>query len=258
MDTNLNQNLKPAVWQALAILLGLFLLLTVVEKAYDVSQDFRPTVPKNTISMSAEGKATATPDLAMISIGVVSSAASAKLVQDDMSAKANKITDFVKKQGIDPKDITTSNFSIYPSYDFRNGQNTINGYQGSENITIKIHGVDKSTDKVSKILDGAVTSGSNQIQGITFSFDDPDNLRQVARKQAIEKAKQKAQELADATGLRLGKIVSISESGGGGFPTPLPYAVGMGGESDIKSVPPTIEPGNQDITASVNVVFELK
>lgn len=256
MDTNLNSNIKPMVWQTLAILLSMFLFLTVLDKAYNVYQDFRPTVPKNTISMSAEGKVSSTPDLAMINVGVVSSGKTAKQVTDDMSAKANKIIDFVKLQGIDPKDITTSNYSVYPSYDYQNGNNTINGYQGSESISIKVHGVDKSTTQLGKVLEGAVTSGSNQIQGISFGFEDADNLRQTARKQAIEKAKQKAQELADATGLRLGRIVSISENNYAS-PTPMPYGLGMGG-SDVKSIAPQIETGSQEITATVNVTFEVK
>ncbi|MEO8065699.1 MAG: SIMPL domain-containing protein [Candidatus Doudnabacteria bacterium] len=251
-------NIKPWLWQTLAILLGIFLVLVVLEKGYTVSQDFRPSQPKNTISMSAEGKASATPDLATINVGVVSSSTTAKLVQDDMTLKANKITDFVKQQGIASKDITTSNFSVYPSYDYQNGKNTINGYQGSQSISVKVHGVDKSTDNLSKILAGAVLSGGNQIQGVQFSFDDPDNLKQVARKQAIDKAKQKAQELADATGLKLGRIVSISENNAG-YPTPMPYATGMGGGgSDVKSVAPTIEPGSQDVTATVSITFEIK
>lgn len=259
METNFNPEVKSWLKQSIAVLLAAFLLLLVLDKLYTVTQDYRPTVPKNTISMSAEGKVSSTPDLATINIGVISNGSTAKQVTDDMSVKSNKIIDFVKQQGIDAKDITTSNFSVYPTYDYQNGGNKINGYQGSESISIKVRGVDKSTDKLSKVLDGAVTSGSNQIQGISFGFDDADNLRQEARKQAIEKARQKAQELADATGLKLGRIVSISESSFG-VPAPIPYGVGMGGGGldAVKSTAPAVEPGNQDITASVNVTFEIK
>ncbi len=250
-------NLKPWVWQTLALLLGLLLLFSALDKLYVVSQDFRPSVPKNTIAMSAEGKVSSTPDLATISLGVTSTASTAKLVQADMSKKINQVTDFVKSQGIPAQDIATSNFSVYPSYDYRNGTNVINGYQGSESITVKVHNVDKSTDVLNKILDQAAALGSNQIQGVAFTFDDPDNLRQEARKLAIDKAKQKAQEIAEATGLKLGRITNISE-GSAGYPTPMPYGLGMGGGGDAKSSVPNVQTGSQDIVVNVTVTFELK
>ncbi len=253
----MNTNIKPWLWQTLGVLLGLFLALLVLDKVYIVWQDFKPSVPKNTLSMSAEGKISATPDLATINVGVISNGSTAKIVQDDMTKKVDQITDFVKKQGIDPKDITTSNFSVYPSYDYKNGTNQVNGYQGNESVTVRVHGVDKSTEVLGKILDGAVANGSNQIQGVQFSFNDPDNLKQEARKQAINKAKQKAQELADQAGLKLGKVVNISDNSTS-YPTPLPYALGMGGGGDAKSIAPNIETGSQDITASITMTFEIK
>ena len=257
METNLNQHTKPWLWQTLGILLGLFLALLVLDKAHAVWENFRPLVPKNTIVMTAEGKVSATPDLAIVSVGVTSNGSTAKQVTDDMSKKVNQITDFVKQQGIDAKDIATTNFYVNQNYDYTNGTNKPTGYQGSENIVIKIRGVDKSTDRVGKILEGTTINGSNQIQGISFSFDDPDNLKAEARKLAIEKAKQKAQELADETGLKLGRIISVSDSNIS-YPMPMPYALSMGGSSDTKSVTPNIETGSQDITASVSVTFEVK
>ena len=253
----MNTNIKPWLWQTLGVLLGLFLALLVLDKVYIVWQDFKPSVPKNTLSMSAEGKISATPDLATINVGVISNGSTAKIVQDDMTKKVDQITDFVKKQGIDPKDITTSNFSVYPSYDYKNGTNQVNGYQGNESVTVRVHGVDKSTEVLGKILDGAVANGSNQIQGVQFSSNDPDNLKQEARKQAINKARQKAQELADQAGLKLGKVVNISDNSTS-YPTPLPYALGMGGGGDAKSIAPNIETGSQDITASITMTFEIK
>jgi hypothetical protein len=208
--------------------------------------------------MSAEGKVSATPDLATVSVGVITNGATAKAAQQEMTTKANQIIDFVKKLGIDAADITTANFSVYPNYNYNNGRNDITGYQANQTVTIKVHGVDKSTDVLGKVLDGAVVNGSNQVQGITFSFNDPDNLKQQARLLAIDKAKQKTQDLAKATGLKLGRIVTISE-GTISSPSPMPYATGMGGGGmDAKSVPSSIEAGSQDVTANITVIFELK
>ena len=257
METNVQNPVPKAIWSTLGVLAIVFLALAVVDKAHNLSQSLNAR-PQNTISMSADGKASGTPDLATINIGVTSAASTAKAAQDDMSKKVNSITDFIKQQGVDPKDITTANFTVYPTYDYANGKNTITGYQGSESVSVKVRGVDKSTAKVSKILEGAANLGSNQIQGVNFTFDDPDNLKQVARKQALDKAKQKAQELANEAGLKLGKVVSISDSSSSpGYPVPfaLDAKVGLGGAPTSS---PSIEQGSQDITATVTVVFEIK
>ncbi len=259
METNIN--VRPWVWTWLGILLIGFLAISILGKIPEVRQAFKSDVPKNTISMSAEGKVSAVPDLASMTLGVLTTASTAQKAQQDNTAKINAVIDYVKKQGIEAKDITTTQLSIYPQYEYTNGKNTITGYQANQSITVKVRGIDKSTDQVGKILDGSTAAGVNEIQGVYMTFDDPDNLRQDARKIAIEKAKQKAQELADQAGLRLGKIVSISE-GSSYYPGPVPYAMdqslaregmGMGGGGNAK-----VEPGSQDITASITVVFEVK
>ena len=257
MDTNVQNNIPKAVWLTLGLLAVVFLALAVIDKAHNLTLSFHAR-PENTISMSAEGKTSATPDLATLTVGVTSQAATAQAATSDMAKKVNQITETIKSLGVDAKDITTSNYSVYPMQDYSNGRNTITGYQGTETVTVKIHGVDKSTDKVSKVLDSAVVNGSNQIQGVYFSFEDPDSRKQDARKQAIAKAKQKAQELANEAGLKLGKVVSINDSDSPIY-SPMPYAMdsakGMGGSS---SVAPNVEAGTQDIVVNVTMVFEIK
>lgn len=253
METNIN--LKSWVWQTLGFLLIGFLALLVLDKVHTVVQDFRPTVPQNTIAMSAEGRVTAKPDLATINVGVQTNGDTAKAAQDANNKNISKVIDSIKKLGVTADDIQTSNLSVYPTYDYANGKNTINGYQANQTLTVKVRGVDRSTETLNKTLDAAVVSGSNQIQGVSFSVDDPDSFRQAARKQAIDKAKQKAQELADQTGLKLGRIVNISESSAN-YPVPLPYA--MDGRGGGAAAPSNIQTGTTDITAEITVTFELK
>jgi uncharacterized protein YggE len=215
--------------------------------------------PENTISVSAEGKVKAVPDIAEINLGVLSQGSNPTTAQDENSKKVNKIIDFIKSQGVSKDDIATSQFNVYPQQDYRGGAPVITGYQVNQTITIKVREVDKSTERLGKILAGITESGANQINGVNLSFDDPDNLRQEARKQAIDKAKQKAEELARVAGLKLGKVVNVSESGGSYPPMPY-YGDGYGGSGLAmeKSVSPNIEPGQQDITATMTVVFEVK
>ena len=194
----------------------------------------------------------------MVNLGVLTQSPTAKAAEDESSKKINQIVSFVKQQGVDAKDIATSQFSIYPTYDYRDGTNKITGYQASQTVTVKVRGVEKSTEKVGKILDGATANGANEIAGVQFTFDDADDLRQQARKQAIAKAKQKASELAAEAGLRLGKVVSISE-GSYAQPVPMMYDKiaapdGRGGGGGSAAV----EQGSQDITQSITVTFEIK
>jgi uncharacterized protein len=245
----------------LGILLIIFIGLQIADKAESLSSRVQGKKPDNTMSVSAEGRVDAVPDMATVTLGVSSQGGNQATLKDDNNKKVKAVIDYVKKQGINEKDIKTSQLSLYPQYDWTSGTQKVIGYQADQTVTIKVRGVDKSQDTLENILDGGVNAGANQIQGVYFEFEDSDGLKQQARKLAIGKAKEKAQELAGEAGLTLGKVVSVSESGGGYYP-PMPYAesrpaMGMGG-ADVKSIAPDIQPGQQEITLSMTVVFEVK
>jgi len=247
--------------QGLGGLLVAFVALLVIQKGHDLQQTFANTKPANTISVSGEGRVAAIADLAMVNIGVLSQGTTAIDVKNQNNDKVNKVVAYIKAQGIDQKDINTSQFSFYPTQDYNNGTPRITGYQGNQSVTVKVHGVDKDQSVLEKILDGAVNNGANQIDGVSLTVEKPTDLQNQARKLAIADAKAKAQELAAEAGLNLGKVVSISESYGG-YPGPLPYAlnsaVGMGGGGDAKSIAPNIQNGSQEISETMTVVFEVK
>lgn len=259
-EENMSSSVLPKWLVAgLGALLIVFVALLIADKAKTLSDNYSNKNPKNTISVSAEGKVKATPDLATVNLGVLTQGSSPSVVQEENSKKINKIIEYVKSQGINKDDISTSQFNIYPQYDYSNGRSAIIGYQLNQTITIKVRGVDKGTEQLGKILQGGVSEGANEISGVSLSFDDPDNLRQEARKKAIEKAKEKAQELAESAGLKLGKVVSVSESGSVGVYPMYSEGYGMGGMGmDVKSASPNIEPGSQDITENMTVTFEVK
>lgn len=252
MDEN-NKKLLSLI----GVLVSIFLLLAVVDKAGVLLKSWTSPKPSNTISMSAEGRVNAKPDLATVSVGVVSSAKTAKEAQDNSNKSINQISDAMKKLGIAEEDITTSNFSVYPNYVYEGGRSIIDGYQANQTLTAKVRGIDASTDTLNKVLDSAVALGSNQIQGVTFGFADADALKQQARTQALEKAKTKAQELASQAGLRLGRIVSISESGSSDYPVPY-YDAARSEAGGMGGAVPSVETGSQDVTASMTVIFEVK
>jgi len=257
-----NQIMPKWLVNTLGVLLIVFVAILIVQKGNDVKNTFENKKPTNTMSVSAEGKVSAAPDLATVTIGVMTQGTDAVAVKNDNNSKVGKIVDFLKKQGIDEKDINTSQYYFYPQQDYSNGQTRITGYQGNQTITVKVHQLEKNESKLEAIMDGSVNVGANQIQGVAFTFEDPNELQQQARKDAIEKAKIKAQELAQEAGLTLGKVVSVSENSGY-MPGPIPYAsdaygMGGGGMASSKSIAPSIERGSQDITQTMTVVFEVK
>src|SRR3989338_1595971 len=164
----------------------------------------------NTITISAEGKVDAVPDVARVDFSVIAQGKTPKEVQRQVSEKMNKIVDFIKEQGVDAKDIKTLNISVNPryyySYDYPRipcplmdevypsssspiscppKSPVIIGYEASQTLDVKIRELDNAGD----IIDGAVENGATQVGGINFSIDDPDELKAQAREQAFRKAR---------------------------------------------------------------------
>lgn len=216
-----------------------------------------PKSTNNTITVSAEGKVTATPDVALISLSVETRGATVAQVQADNTKKMNDITDFVKQSGVADKDVTTSQYNLYPNYTYdpRTGKQTQNGYTLTQTLTVKI----RKLDSAGTILAGAIDRGANQVGQLSFTIDDPEALMQQARLQAVAKARAKAETLAQAAGAKLGKLASFSESPSN-VPVPIFYgraeAVGMGGAAPTPA--PNVQPGSQDITDTVNLSFEIE
>jgi len=210
------------------------------------------TEKKTTFDVDGESKVTVIPDTAEINLGIQVNKPTVEAVQKEANEKINKITDELKKLGIEEKFIKTINYSLYPEYDYRAGQKII-GY--NVNITLKIKV--KDFDKINQVIDTATSLGANQIGNLSFTIDDEklEELKMEARKQAIEKTKKKAKEIANAGGLRLGRIVNISESiPSSSYPIPLLREAGIGGtEEDSKT---EIQPGESEITVSIVLSYE--
>lgn len=234
---------------------------------------------ENTITISAEGKVDAVPDVARVDFSVIAQGKTPKEVQQQVSEKMNKIVDFIKGRGVDAKDIKTLNISVNPryyySYDYPRipcplmsevyppssspiscppKSPVIIGYEANQTLDVKI----RKLDSVGDIIDGAVENGATQVGGINFSIDDPDELKAQAREQAFRKAREKADALAKIAGVKIKRVITFSESGDY-FP---PYyrtmdAVGMGGGAD-KAMETSVEPGSQEVTVTLNVTFEIK
>lgn len=205
-------------------------------------------------SISGDGKVDAIPDTALLTTGiVVTNAKTAKAAQDDLNEKNNALGNALIKQGVELKDIQTTQYSVYPIYDnSTSGTQKVTGYNGSVSISIRT----RKLGTIGELLTVITEAGANQVQGVEYTIDDISKYRSQARERAIANAKEQAKQVATNTGIKLGKIINIVESGSG---MPQPYQSMMGLErSDAKVDSANLQPGSQTITSSVTVFFEKK
>lgn len=205
-----------------------------------------------TITVDGDGKIVAMPDLATINLGVQTEKSEVVAAQKENTDKMNKIIEAVKAQGVKPADIQTTNYQISPQYDYRDGSSKLRGYIVTQNLTLSI----RDLTKLGRILEVAGSLGANQVGGLNFTVDKPDNFKNQARDKAITNAKTKALDLAKSLGVRLGAIRSYNENG---YNPPIMYskmeAFGVGG-GDVPA--PAIEQGSLEINSHVTIVYEIK
>ncbi|MDP2648082.1 MAG: SIMPL domain-containing protein [Candidatus Yanofskybacteria bacterium] len=205
--------------------------------------------------VSAEGKAVVSPDIANLSFSVVSEGKDPAALQEDNAKKMRAAIDYVKSQGVDKKDIKTAQYDLQPRYEYdeKTRRSFISGYTFTQTVFVKV----RQIEKAAPILGGLPERGINQIGRVSFDVDNPDTYLADARNEAFGKARAKAEEMARANGLKLGRIVNVSETGG-----PRPYPVFYGGGKGIAelsaSMSPPIEPGTQEVTVQVSIAYELK
>lgn len=245
-------------WLAIlaATLLCVFLVTLSLNQISILNSRMKPGADKRTLTISATGKVTAVPDLATIYGSVIVEGQSAQEVKDKAAKKVNDVLDAIKAFGVEKKDLQTSGYYVSPKYNYRTGTQEIIGYSASETLTIKV----RNQQKVGNVIDIMTENGINQVSQVQYSFVDPDEFRQQAREKAVTSARIKAEKLASVAGVRLGRVVSFEEHNAA-YPT-YPYPV-----TDSKAILPSpaelgvvpqFEPGTNEITATVSVVYELK
>ena len=213
-----------------------------------------PATPARTMSVNGSGQVFLAPDIAYINIGVHTENPTAAESVAQNKDQTQKVIDTLKGAGIDPKDITTTNFSIWSNTQYGpDGQPTGTTYVVDNTVSVTV----RKLDNLGDLLDSAVTSGANNINSIQFDVADKTAALKEARGEAIKNAKSQAQELADAAGVTLGQIQSISFSD----TLPVPYAntFGKGGGGAVaESAAVPIQPGQLSLTVTVNITYDIK
>jgi len=210
-----------------------------------------------TLSLTGSGEVTAAPDMAVITSGVVTEAKTARSALTANNAAMAEVIAAMKKAGIAEKDLQTSGFSVEPQYyyppqqkDGRREPPRIVGYKVSNTLGVKV----RDLAKLGELLDLSVSLGANQVSGIAFSVTDEQPLRDAARKEAMGDALRKARLYAEAAGVTLKRILSISESGG--RPPPVPFVARAMKMEAADTVP--VEAGELALAAEVNVTWEIE
>ena len=203
------------------------------------------------LSVSAQAEARRVPDVATISAGVVTQAADANAAMRANATQMDKVMAAIRAAGIAERDIQTSGVNLNPQYKYVDNQAPeITGYQASNTVNLKVRDI----AKLGKVLDALVASGANQVNGPSFEIDQPEAAYDEARRGALEKAQARAAMYAKTLGLRVRRIVSISEGGGFQPPMPMPMMAMARGKAEADTA---VSPGETTLGANLDVVFEL-
>jgi len=225
-----------------------------VQKYYFIGQADRT---ERTIMVQGVGKVTVKPDIAMISMGMTADGKTVAEAQQKNTDGMNALLTKVKALGVDAKDIQTTNYNIYPQYDYTadKGQ-VLKGYQVSQSVDVKIRDLTKANQVLA--LSGEV--GANNVGGVQFTIDDREVYKTQARELAMKQIAEKARALSQALGVKLVNVVSYDEYENNGN---VPYSAmkmldsstGVGGP---EAAAPQIETGTNDVVLNVNVGFEIR
>ena len=244
-----SQTLRTLGAGTLGALIVAIAALSVRTPPVSGAADETPAV--HTITVSGTGKVTVVPDVARISLGVTVSKPTVKAARDAGATTMTGIIAALKVLGIADADIQTTNVSLYPQYGNSSPVKVI-GYQISEQVQVTVRDLDKAGDAV----DAATANGATDVNGMSFELDDPVKAQNDARAAAVEAARVSAQAMATAGHVTLGTVVSITDAS---QVSPIYYNA-FGGAKAAGAAPDVatpVQPGTQDLSAMVTVVFQI-
>lgn len=240
-------HLRPPLWLPVIVVL-------ILGGAFLAGKKIEVRGEPATITVSGEGKVSAVPDIASLSFGMQTGRqTTAQVAMEQLSKSMNAVIEAVKAQGIEAKDIQTESLSLYPAFDWKDGEQIPRGFEANQSLRVKV----RDLEKIGSVLSAATAAGANQAGGVSFTIDDPELLQEEARGLAINDAKEKAVALAAKLGVTLGKLKGFNE---GGMYNPVPMYEGammdrgMGGGGGIVPVPT----GEQEIRMSVSLTYEIR
>lgn len=226
--------------------------------AQEVSSGPVVAADSTVLTVSAQGKSSRAPDLAVFTAGVATTGKTAGEALSANSAAMNRVIAALKRAGIAERDIQTSNLNLNPVYANRTRSTDpleqevppIIGYRASNTVMVK----QRDLEKFGKVIDTLVSAGANQVNGPSFQMDDPEDAMDEARRAAMSTAQARANLYANAAGLKVKRILTISESGSYSPRPQVMYARAVAMDA-AESTP--ISAGEVEMQANVTVTYEL-
>lgn len=262
---------RQKLFPVLAAVLTIFLAVLVVSTAVGIQNKIKEgryigqdAISRNTITVSGTGKVYAKPDLALATFSITTEAKTVAQAMSENTEKMNAVIKFMKEQGVEDKDLKTTDFNIYPRYEYvkasieiwpyPEGKRVLVGYEVIQSLEVKI----RDMAKIGTIIQGATDEGANQVGNLQFTIDKQEEFKKQARAEAVKEAKEKARDLAAQLGVNLSKIINFNESGVSPFFDYYDFAqkeaVGLGGGS---APAPEIQTGENKIEITVQITYEI-
>lgn len=206
---------------------------------------------ENSLTVTGSGEASGTPDVAYISLGVDITDANPGVAVSKGNEQMNTLSAAISALGIDAKDIQTTSFNVWPEdrYNPQTGNPTgerVYHVQNTLSITVR------DISQIGAVIDTGLQSGANSVSGLSFGIADTAALEQEARLKAVEDARTRATQLAEAFGVTLGAPTVIIESFNS-IPSPVAYAA----MQDIRASVPSISPGELNVNMTITVTFSI-
>ncbi len=238
---------------ALISLVGIVFVNQIKAGKY-IGQDWQN---QNTITVSGQGKLYAKPDLIIVNLSVKTEKKTPGEAMQENTKKMNNIIQKMRGLNILEKDIQTTNFSLYPRYEWRSkeifpptGKRVLAGYEIDQTIKVKV----RKLDQISDVINTASKNGANQIGDLQLTIENPEKIKAETRLQAIQQAKVQARSLAQALGVHLGKIVDVQFDNQ--MPRPMMSKV-MGSAMEGSTAGPQIATGQNLIQTTAKITYQI-
>jgi uncharacterized protein len=208
----------------------------------------QPGKDSRQVTVVGAGQVQGTPDTLTANVSIEFTAPDVTTAMNQTSERQQAVINALTNSGIDHKDISTTQVTLQPQFAGPDNTSGITGYRASNSIAVKIRKLDSASNALALIV--STGGDATRINSVSYSIDDDSALVKDARARAFQDAKDRAHQYAQLSGLKLGKVISISESTGGTPPTPTQAPRAM-------ATPVPLEPGQQTVGFSVTVVWEL-
>ena len=206
------------------------------------------------LSVQGTGQAKLAPDEASLSLSVITDGRSAQEVQAENARKMQAVTEAVKGLGVEDRFIRTSNLSMQPRYDYKNGERKLKGYTATNTLRIEV----KDLSKLGRIIDRALNAGANKVDSLEFGLQAPERLQQQALKKAVADARSKAEVIAAALGKSIVGLRQVSEENSGYMSRSYSMPMLAAAKADNGAAVETpVSPGELELSATVHIDFIL-